>query len=153
MQSSPFSKQMISEKFDGDVQLSLHLAPPLFSKTDTHTGRPMKKTYGRWMFGMMRILAGLKMLRETPFDLFGYTEERRTERQWRERYQQLVLHLAEQLSAHNSDTAIALAEIPQQIRGFGVVRAAGFAAADKQMTALLEQFERQSAAANTTVQR
>ena len=137
--------QMISEKFDGDVELSLHLAPPLFSKTDKHTGRPMKKTYGRWMFGMMRILARLKMLRETPFDLFGYIEERRTERQWRQRYQQLVLNLAEQLSAHNSDTAIALAEIPQQIRGFGVVRAAAFAAADKQMTALLEQFERQSA--------
>ncbi len=40
----------------------------------------MKKKYGPWILSAMRVLAKLKFLRGTAFDVFGKTEERRTER-------------------------------------------------------------------------
>jgi hypothetical protein len=70
----------VAAQFEGDYRLSLHLAPPLWAKNDPVTGEPRKRLFGPWMLGAMRVLAKLKGLRGTAFDVFGYSAERRTER-------------------------------------------------------------------------
>jgi indolepyruvate ferredoxin oxidoreductase len=65
----------------------------------------------------------MKGLRGTPFDLFGYTAERRMERRLIRQYER---DMAEVLKdpARNMDAAVALAELPLAIRGFGPVKEA-----------------------------
>ena len=63
------------------------------------------------------ILANLKSLRGTALDIFGYTEERRMERALPIEYKQLISKLLTQLSKDNLGTTVALASIPEDIRG------------------------------------
>ena len=68
------------------------------------------------------MLARLKRLRGTPLDLFGYTAERRAERQLIADYEALIDELLRGLTPDNHATAVELASIPERIRGFGQVK-------------------------------
>jgi indolepyruvate ferredoxin oxidoreductase len=70
------------------------------------------------------VLAALKALRGTPFDLFGYSEERRMERRLLSEYESDLDRIADVLSAERIEAAVALASVPSLIRGFGHVKAA-----------------------------
>ena len=133
-------KDQLAKQFDGNISLRLHLAPPIFSKLDARTGRPMKQEYGGWMIGAMAVLAKLKWLRGSAFDLFGYSSERKLEREWRKNYQQILAEICEGLNKDNYDLAVNIADIAQDIRGFGPVRQASFDLASKTLKTLLEQF-------------
>ncbi len=121
------------EAFDGDLKLTYNLAPPILSKTGAN-GRPVKKEYGAWMGKAFKLLARMKRLRGTPLDPFGYTAERRMERALIKQYEGDLKKIA---SATNRDAAIALAELPLQIRGFGPVKEANERAAAKRREELL----------------
>ncbi len=73
------SQQKAAAEFDGDFKMTFHLAPPILSRTGPD-GRPLKREFGAWMQGPLKLMARFKVLRGTPFDLFGYTAERRMER-------------------------------------------------------------------------
>lgn len=77
--SGDFEKR-ISAQFEGDVRLKFHMSPPIFSRPDPLTGRPKKSEFGPWMFKGFKLLAKFKALRGTPFDPFGYADERKMER-------------------------------------------------------------------------
>jgi len=47
---------------------------------DPVTGELQKREYGQWIFTAFKLLAGLRGLRGSALDIFGYTQERRTER-------------------------------------------------------------------------
>jgi indolepyruvate ferredoxin oxidoreductase len=64
----------------------------------------------------------MKRLRGTALDVFGRTEERRTERQVRDAYAAALQHVARVLAPDNQAAALALARLPEQVRGFGHVR-------------------------------
>ncbi|SFR51302.1 indolepyruvate ferredoxin oxidoreductase family protein [Litoreibacter janthinus] len=121
------------EAFDGDLKLTYHLAPPILSKMGAN-GRPIKREYGPWMVRAFRILAKMKGLRGTPFDPFGYSAERKTERALIKQYE---ADLPKILAASNREAAIALAELPLQIRGFGPVKDANEKKAAKRREELL----------------
>ncbi|MEP3345238.1 MAG: indolepyruvate ferredoxin oxidoreductase family protein [Litoreibacter sp.] len=121
------------EAFDGDLKLTYHLAPPMLSKMGAN-GRPVKKEFGAGILHGFRILARMKGLRGTPFDLFGYSTERKMERALIKQYEE---DLPKILSATNHDAAMALAELPLQIRGFGPVKEANEAKAAKRREELL----------------
>ena len=106
------------ETFEGDLELSYHLAPPLLSKTGPD-GRPAKKAYGSGMIRWFRLLAKMKSLRGTPLDIFGYSAERKMERDLIKQYANDIKLM---INASNADAAIALARLPLDIRGFGVVK-------------------------------
>ena len=112
----------------GPVRLKFNLAPPLFSKRDAE-GRLVKREYGSWMMTAFGLLAKLKGLRGTPFDPFGHTDERRTERALIAEYESTIAMMIAKLDASNLDAAIAVASIPEQIRGYGHVKAAHLAKA------------------------
>ena len=65
----------IKQQFEGDYKIEFNLAPPLISKKDPITGQLKKRTFGPWMMNAFRLLAKLKVLRGTAFDIFGKTEE------------------------------------------------------------------------------
>jgi indolepyruvate ferredoxin oxidoreductase len=98
------------------------LAPPLLAGRDTRTGQPRKQRYGPWMLKAMAVLARLKGVRGTRWDLFGQTAERRMERQLLADYEALLEEVAERLTPANHDVAVELASLPEQIRGFGHVK-------------------------------
>ena len=117
-----------------------HLAPPLLAPKDPRTGEPRKLAFGPWMFPCSSVLAKLKFLRGTPFDPFGRTEERRTERRLIADYEQLLEEILDRLNSDNHRLAVALAAIPEKIRGFGHVKMRHLEAAKAEEAALLDQF-------------
>ena len=113
----------IGEMFEGEVKLVHHFAPPILGNTDAQ-GRPVKQAFGPWMHKALPWLAKLKFLRGTAFDPFGRTEERRTERALIQQYRASVEALLARLSKERLDTAVEIARLPLEIRGFGHVKAA-----------------------------
>ena len=135
-----FLKQVAST-FDGkDLRFEFHLAPPILAKPDPATGVPRKMSFGPWMMGAFGLLARFKFLRGTPFDPFGYSQERRTERKLIADYEAMLDEATGKLTAVNHPLAVALAAIPEKIRGYGHVKARYLAAAKADEAALLEQF-------------
>ena len=113
----------VAAAFEGDYRLEVHLAPPLFAAKDPVTGEPVKRAYGPWMLKAMAVLAGLKGLRGTAFDPFGRTAERREERRLAAEYEEHLREIVERLAPATHATAVELASLPEQIRGFGPVKA------------------------------
>ncbi|WP_372875357.1 indolepyruvate ferredoxin oxidoreductase family protein [Pseudomonas sp.] len=114
--------QQLEAQFQGDYRLEFHLAPSWLAKPDPSTGQPRKRRFGPWMLKAFGLLAKFKALRGTPLDLFGYSAERKLELQLIEDYERSVDYLLEQLNAGNYRSAVALAELPEQIRGYGHVK-------------------------------
>ncbi|MGH6610841.1 MAG: DUF6537 domain-containing protein, partial [Burkholderiaceae bacterium] len=79
--------------------------------------------FGSWMLTAFSVLANLKFLRGTALDVFGYTAERRTERRLIEEYEATVEEILSRLSADNHQLAVQLASIPDDIRGYGYIKA------------------------------
>ena len=131
----------LSAQFDGDYTISYHLAPPLFSRPDPVTGRPKKARYGGWLKPVMSVLAALKGVRGTAFDLFGYSAERRAERAALARYQTALDVIVARLTPEAYEAATELASVPEHIRGFGPVRAAHLAEAEKRYAAAQTAFD------------
>jgi len=130
------SQTKAAEQFDGDFRMTFHLAPPIISKTGPD-GRPVKRTFGPWMAKPMRVLAGLKMLRGTPLDIFGRTTERRMERALINQYEADMADILPKATPATMEAVIALAELPLSIRGFGPVKEANEAKAAKRREELL----------------
>ncbi|HDS1738636.1 indolepyruvate ferredoxin oxidoreductase family protein [Pseudomonas putida] len=111
----------LHEQFSGKFKVKFHLAPPMLPGRDA-SGRPRKREFGAWMLPVFRALQHGKRLRGTPFDPFGYTHERRQERQLIGDYQALVSRTLQQLTSQNLDVALALLSAADDIRGFGPVK-------------------------------
>ncbi len=132
-------EKAIGENFDGNLRLEFHLAPPLLSwlNRDKVTGHPRKVSFGRWMLPVFRQLAKAKRLRGTKWDVFGYTSERKLERQMITDYEALLAEIERRLTPETHHTAIALATLPQDIKGFGHVKLANYEKAKMRQAALL----------------
>jgi indolepyruvate ferredoxin oxidoreductase len=130
-----FRKQLEAQ-FEGDYRLQFHLAPSWLSKPDAVTGEPRKRSFGPWMLKAFSVLARFKFLRGSALDPFGHSAERRLERELIEEYEANVAYLLGELNGDNYRTAVALAEIPEQIRGYGHVKEAALAKARQQATQL-----------------
>ena len=128
----------IREQFDGPYKIYCYLAPPLFAKRDPHTGELRKRRYGPWMIQSMKWLAHARRLRGTPFDIFGYTRERRAERQLIHDYFALVRqNVLPLLTARTIDAAVELAGIAETIRGYGHIKERSRMRAEQQQHELL----------------
>ena len=133
--------QQVAGTFEGNnLRFEFHLAPPLLARRDRTTGLPRKMSFGPWLLPAFRLLAKLKFLRGTPFDPFGRTLERRTERKLIEDYESMLDQVLAALTPDNHHLAVGLAAIPEKIRGFGYVKERHLLAAKADEAALLEQF-------------
>jgi indolepyruvate ferredoxin oxidoreductase len=129
----------VAEGFEGVRAMRFHLAPPMLAKPGPD-GRPAKREYGPWMFGFLKLLARFRFLRGTPFDPFGRTAERRTERALIAQYERDLDLILAGLTPGGRDAALELARLPLEIRGFGPVKEAAVEAAAARREALLAAF-------------
>ncbi|MBW8756256.1 MAG: indolepyruvate ferredoxin oxidoreductase family protein [Burkholderiales bacterium] len=121
LHTDPAFLAKLSDQFEDGFKLKYHLAPPLLAARDAK-GHLVKKTYGGWMQRAFGVLAKFKGLRGTAFDVFGYTAERRTERALIAEYRALVDELLGALTVERLADAVALAALPDEIRGYGHVK-------------------------------
>ncbi len=132
--------ERVRSSFDGErLRLEFHLAPPLFARVDPLTGEPKKVSFGPWVLTAFRILSKFRFLRGTLLDPFGYSRERRTERRLITDYEALLATITTELTPANHHAAVALATIPEKIRGFGPVKQRHLTAAKAEEAALREQ--------------
>ena len=108
-------------QFESWDSLSFHLAPPLLSRPGPD-GHARKHEFGPWMMRAFKLLARLKRLRGTPFDVFGYTQERKLERRMVSDYERAIGESLSRLSAESLADAIEVARRPEGLRGFGQVK-------------------------------
>ncbi|MFT3779015.1 MAG: indolepyruvate ferredoxin oxidoreductase family protein [Ottowia sp.] len=121
LHSDPAFLARIEGMFEGDYTLNYHLAPPLTARRN-EKGELVKKKYGPGMLRSFRLLAKLKGLRGTALDVFGRSEERRTERALIGQYRASVEELLKSLNADNHALALEIARIPEQVKGYGHVK-------------------------------
>ncbi len=132
-------EKRLNDAFEGEFTLKYNLAPPLLAKRDAQ-GRLVKSQYGAWMAHAFRWLAPFKRLRGTFLDPFGRTAERRMERALIRDYEALIDEIDGALSKQNHEVAIALASLPERIRGFGHVKQRNVEAVAVERNALLARF-------------
>lgn len=138
--AAPEFTAKVRAQFEGDFKLRFHLAPPLLSRRDPDTGYLLKRSFGPWLLPTFKLLSKLRGLRGGPLDIFGYTAERRQERQLIRDYEVLIAEILAGLTPDNHGVAVDLASIPEHIRGFGHIKEQQLAKAKACETELLNAF-------------
>ncbi|MEQ1537231.1 MAG: DUF6537 domain-containing protein, partial [Burkholderiaceae bacterium] len=135
-------EKKIAGMFEGDYKLNYHLAPPLIAEKNDR-GELQKQQFGPWMLTSFKLLAKLKGLRGTAFDIFGKTAERRMERALVADYLNSMDAVMLKLTAENAQTlfpiALDIARIPENIKGFGHVKEKNAASTRLKWDALMAQ--------------
>ena len=131
-------------QFPHGYSVRYNLAPPMLARKDPATGQLQKKQYGTWMFKAFQRVAKLKGLRGGALDFFGKSEERRTERALIEEYIAQLDDIVGKLTAGNHAAAVALASVPDEIRGYGHVKKKSLLAAKKLHVERLQAFRNPS---------
>ena len=130
----------LKKQFDRPFKLNFHLAPPLLSRKDPLTGHPIKRRFPGITLKAFGLLARLKFLRATRLDLFGHNPERKQERQLIADYENDLAQLPESLTADNYATAVAIAALPEMIKGFGHIKIANIEKYREHKKELLRKF-------------
>ncbi|MBW2274753.1 MAG: indolepyruvate ferredoxin oxidoreductase family protein [Deltaproteobacteria bacterium] len=134
-------REQLEAEFDGDYRIELQLAPPRFARRDER-GRLVKGSYGAWILPLLRLLARGKVLRGTPFDVFGGSPERRLERRLIEEYAAQIDALLPDLCEGNHELACRIAELPEGVRGFDRVKLQAAEKMEREGEALLGAYRR-----------
>jgi indolepyruvate ferredoxin oxidoreductase len=108
----------VTAAFGPGGRLHYRLHPPILRAL----GARRKLALGRWFEVGFRILRGMKGLRGTPLDPFGYHPIRRLERELIGEYQSLIETELARLDPTTYDRAIRLARLPDMIRGYEEVK-------------------------------
>ena len=111
----------IADQFEGDFTLNYHLAPPLISRKNAQ-GELVKQKFGPSMLRGFKVLAKLRFLRGTFLDVFGYTEERQSERALITQYRSAIEEVMRGFTPERQALALEIARIPDKIKGYGHVK-------------------------------
>ncbi|MDE3010137.1 MAG: indolepyruvate ferredoxin oxidoreductase family protein [Pseudomonadota bacterium] len=143
LHTDPAFLAQLRAQFEGepgrDYQLNWYLAPPWGRRRDKH-GHPLKQRYGPWMGLALRVLRHLRWLRGSWLDPFGHSAERRAERRLIADYLALVDEIVATLDAGRLAVAQQLLALPLEIRGFGHIKMAAIASADRRRAELLQRY-------------
>lgn len=132
-------KTKLTKRFKNKPRLNVYLDPIPFLRRTKGDALPVKKRFGPWMMGAMGNLAHLKFLRATPFDPFGYQQERKTERQLITEYRAMIERILPKLTADNAALIEEIATGPRMIAGFGPVKAKSITEYQAKMAELEKQ--------------
>ena len=131
--------QKIGDMFEGDYTVNYHLAPPIISKTN-EKGELKKQKFGPLMLTGFKLLKHFKVLRGTPLDIFGNTEEREMERALIGEYVASIDEVLAKLNADNHALALEIANLPDAVKGFGHVKARNVVAVRSKWDGLMEKW-------------
>lgn len=133
-----------------DYKLTFHMAPPFLSKPDPVTGKIKKREFGPWILSIFKVLAKFKGLRGGIFDIFGYSSERKLERELINTYQLDIDIISSKNGDVNTDTALELLQLPEQIRGYGHVKQKSIENAAQKRIELIENLDKTNTPAQET---
>ena len=108
----------LDAEFPGGVTLHYNLHPPVLRAL----GVTRKIKLGTWFDSIFGVLAGMKALRGTWLDPFGFAAVRRVERQLPGEYRALVDRALAGLSPDSYERAVKLASLPDLIRGYEEIK-------------------------------
>jgi indolepyruvate ferredoxin oxidoreductase len=131
----------LAVQFEGDVKLKFNLAPPLISQRDKTTGHLQKSEYGSWIIHLFRVLAPLKAIRGTALDPFGYSVERKAERQLIEDYEAFLRERLATITPQQWPILVKLARLPETIRGYGHIKDSAIAVAADERKRLIAELD------------
>ncbi|ADG78402.1 Pyruvate/ketoisovalerate oxidoreductase OS=Tsukamurella paurometabola (strain ATCC 8368 / DSM/ CCUG 35730 / CIP 100753 / JCM 10117 / KCTC 9821 / NBRC 16120/ NCIMB 702349 / NCTC 13040) OX=521096 GN=Tpau_1784 PE=4 SV=1 [Tsukamurella paurometabola] len=137
-QDAEFAAQ-VADEFGADAKKAIRLHPP----TLREMGLKNKLALGEWVNPGMKTLATMKRLRGTKLDPFGMTAMRRMERTLIAEYRALIgLMIAAveggRVTDEQREQVIALAELPDMVRGYEGVKTANV---EKYRAAVQNQLE------------
>jgi indolepyruvate ferredoxin oxidoreductase len=118
--TNPEREAQIRGMWEQVESIGYNLFPPLLRAM----GLKKKLKLGGWFRGPLRMLASLKGLRGTPFDLFGYAKVRREERALIGWYEQLVRGCLDRATHDNLPLAQEIVALPALIRGYENIKLA-----------------------------
>ena len=133
-------KEKLYNTFEGNLKLKFHVAPPLFAPKDPNTGKLKKITIGSWILPVLKILSKFKFLRGTLLDPFGKTKERKMERFLINQYKKDIEKILKTVNSKNISLAVAIASIPDIIRGYGHVKEDNIKIAEIKRNQLLKKW-------------
>ena len=113
--------QSLAAAFEGDYQLEFHVTLP-WQRPAEDGAEPKKRRFGAWLLPAMRLLAKFRFLRGGTLDPFARIPERQEERRLITDYERLVDDLIARYEQADPETALALARLPESIRGYGPVK-------------------------------
>ncbi len=145
-------EEQIAQQFEGDYEWKLHLAAdhflffaPGLAPRDAETGRAKKLSIpAKYMLPVFRLTRKLRFLRGTPFNPFGYRAHRRLERQLIKDYEAQVAELLDGLTPDNLETAVAIASLPEYVRGYDMVKERHLEEAREKLRDLEDSFHRRT---------
>jgi indolepyruvate ferredoxin oxidoreductase len=117
----------VREMWDEVETVAYNLHPPLLRAL----GWKKKISLGPWFRFPLRLLARMKGLRGTPFDIFGYASIRREERALILWYRELIRRVLEHVTEENLPMALEIASLPDQIRGYESIKMSSVRAVKK----------------------
>lgn len=130
----------LKNTFEGSFKLQFHLAPPILARRDRDTDQPRKRVFGPWIMPLFTLLATFKFLRGTRLDPFGYTRERKLERQLRDQFIADLSTITRRLSKKNHQTAVDRVALADKLRGFGHVKLSAADHYQRQRDALMKRY-------------
>jgi indolepyruvate ferredoxin oxidoreductase len=113
----------IAAQFGPKAKITYKLHPPFVRAL----GVDRKIGFGKWFDSGYKLLYSLRRLRYTPFDVFGLGHVRKVERQLIDEYRALIEAEVAELSPDTLERAVALAELPDIIRGYEDIKMANVA--------------------------
>jgi indolepyruvate ferredoxin oxidoreductase len=119
----PALTEQVRRQFGPDARYALKFHPPVLRAL----GLRKKLSLGRWFRPALWVLRAMRVLRGTPFDVFGHTKVRRVERELITEYLTVVDQLVTSLTPDNHHEAVTTAALPDMIRGYEEVKLAAVA--------------------------
>jgi indolepyruvate ferredoxin oxidoreductase len=140
---NPELDEQVRAQFGDGARYKYRLHPPVLRAL----GLRHKISLGSWIRPVFAILVGMRRLRGTRLDPFGYTEVRRAERALITEYQEVVGTLMTGLTAANHDLAVCIAALPDMVRGYEEIKLATVRGYHEKLAELLESFAASGSAA------
>ncbi|MCV7200413.1 2-oxoacid ferredoxin oxidoreductase [Mycolicibacterium peregrinum] len=133
----PEFKSSVQQQFGATSKAYIHLHPPVIRAL----GMRNKLRLGNRFTPAFRLLKAMRRLRGTPLDIFGYTGVRRLERELIGEYTTILHRLTAELTTGNHSTAVAIAKLPDGIRGYEQIKLDNVDRYRSQVATLLEEFD------------
>ena len=135
-------RSQLAQQFIGEPKLNFYFAPPTLAALmgGANNSEPKKRRFGNYTFAVLKILAKFKFLRGTKADVFGYSQERKMERQLIEEFKVNLAELMQGLTHSNHDLAIEIVESVQKVRGYGHVKLANHRAYQQKLAHMMNGF-------------
>jgi indolepyruvate ferredoxin oxidoreductase len=139
----PAFEAKIRDAFGADAKRSLRLHPPALRAM----GMKNKISLGRWANPALHTLRRMRKLRGTKLDVFGYHHIRRMERALIEQYRVTIADVLAGLTPARLGIAVAIAELPDMVRGYEHIKKDNVVAYHARLAELLQQYRHQQLSA------